>query len=111
MAREGKGTRMRKEPGAGAAVVPARVLVVDQDPLVRRVVRDALAGSGISVVAEAGDGEEAVLLPARQGPAILLMDLLLPGLDGPAAIRRIVSASPIVRVIVFTAAKDVEAGL
>jgi NarL family two-component system response regulator LiaR len=88
-----------------------RVLLVDQDPLVRRVVRDALTAGGISVVAEAGDGREAVDLSSRCKPDVVLMDLVLPELDGPTAIRRIVSASPLVRVVVLTAAKDAPAGI
>jgi DNA-binding NarL/FixJ family response regulator len=100
---------MRKQLGASGALT--RVLIVDQDPLVRRVVRDALAGSGISVVAEAGDGAEAILLAARHRPDVVLMDIVLPAFDGPIAIRRIIAATPLVRVIVFTAAKDADAGI
>jgi DNA-binding NarL/FixJ family response regulator len=96
------------EPGTRATV---RLLVVDQDPLVRRVVRDALAGNRISVVAEAADGSEAVELASRCKPDVVLMDIVLPELDGPTAIRRIVSASPLVRVVVFTSAKDPQAGI
>src|SRR2546423_6522034 len=88
-----------------------RVLIVDQDPLVRRVVRDALAGSGVSVVAEAAEGREAVDLAARHRPDVVLTDIVLPELDGPTAIRRIVSGSPLVRVIVFTGAKDAQTGI
>jgi DNA-binding NarL/FixJ family response regulator len=88
-----------------------RVLLVDQDPLVRRVVRDALAAGGISVVAEAGDGREAVDLASRCKPDVVLMDLVLPELDGPTTIRRIVSATPLVRVVVLTAAKDAPTGI
>lgn len=87
------------------------MLIVDQDPLVRRVVRDALAGSGMSVVAEATDGREAVNLAARHKPDVVLTDIVLPELDGPTVIRRIVSASPLVRVVVFTAAKDAQTGI
>ena len=85
-----------------------RVLLVDQDPLVRRVVRDALRAGGISVVAEASAGMEAVGLAAQHQPDTVLMDVVLPELDGPTAIRRMVSASPLVRVIVFTASKETE---
>jgi NarL family two-component system response regulator LiaR len=88
-----------------------RVLICDQDPLVRRVVRDALAGHGITVIAEAGDGREAVELAARHQPDIVLTDIILPELDGPTVIRRIVSASPLVRVVVLTAGKDAETGI
>jgi two-component system, NarL family, response regulator LiaR len=88
-----------------------RVLLVDQDPLVRRVVRDALAVGGVTVVAEARDGREAVDLAARCTPDVVLMDLVLPELDGPTTIRRIVSASPLVRVVVLTATKDASSGI
>src|SRR3954454_12382361 len=81
-----------------------RVVIVDQDPLVRGVVRDALAGTRVRVVAEAADGREAVALAARHQPDVVLTDLMLPELDGPTAIRRIVSASPLVPVVVLTGA-------
>jgi NarL family two-component system response regulator LiaR len=99
------------EPVTRTAGGTVRVLIVDQDPLVRRVVRDALAGHGITVVAEAGDGREAVELASRHRPDVVLMDILLPEVDGPTAIRRIVSATPLVRVVVFTAAKDSQTGI
>jgi NarL family two-component system response regulator LiaR len=102
---------MRREDSMARAGTTVRVLIVDRDPLVRRVIRDALAGHPISVVAEAGDGREAVQLASQHRPDVVLMDILLPELDGPTAIRRIVSASPLVRVVVFTAAKDADAGV
>jgi DNA-binding NarL/FixJ family response regulator len=101
---------MRREDSKARAGT-VRVLIVDRDPLVRRVVRDALAGHPIAVVAEAGDGREAVQLASQHRPDVVLMDIVLPELDGPTAIRRIVSASPLVRVVVFTAAKDADAGV
>src|SRR3954453_22056973 len=88
-----------------------RVLIVDQDPPVRRVARAALAGSRVSVVAEAADGREAVDLAARHQPDVVLTDIVLPELGAPTAIRRTVSASPLVRVIVCTAAKDAPSGI
>jgi two-component system, NarL family, response regulator LiaR len=100
---------MRSTAETSAARV--RVLVLDQDPLVRRVVRDALTAGQVSVVAEAGDGSEAVDLAARHRPDVVLMDIVLPELDGPTVIRRIVSASPLVRVVVLTAAKDAQTGV
>jgi two-component system, NarL family, response regulator LiaR len=102
---------MRHGNSGARPAVAVRVLICDQDPLVRRVVRDALAGHSITVVAEAGDGREAVELASRHQPDVVLTDLVLPELDGPTAIRRIVSASPLVRVVVLTAAKDAEPGI
>jgi NarL family two-component system response regulator LiaR len=102
---------MQFDPATSAAASPVRVIIVDQDPLVRRVVRDALTGNGISVVAEGADGPEAVVLASTHRPDVVLMDIVLPAFDGPATIRRIVSATPLVRVIVFTSGKDAEAGI
>jgi NarL family two-component system response regulator LiaR len=88
-----------------------RVLLADRDPIVRRTVRDVLRGQGVTVVAEAGDGFEAVSLAMDHKPDIVLIDVVLPELDGPTAIRRIVSASPLVRVVVFTVAKESDAAI
>jgi CheY-like chemotaxis protein len=83
-----------------------RVLVVDQDPLVCCVVRDALA-RGRGSVAEAADGREAVDLAERHKPDVVPTDIMRPELEGPIAIRPIVSASPLMRVVVLAAAKNV----
>src|SRR3954464_2967092 len=108
--RDERKLRMRNgNPESSAPMV--RVLIVDPDPLVRRVVRDALAAGHVSVVAEAADGREAVDLASRHQPDIVLTDIVLPELDGPTAIRRIVSASPLVRVVVLTSAKDAQTGI
>ena len=66
-----------------------RVLVVDDHFLVRRGIRALLATEpDIEVVGEAGDGTAAVAEAARLQPDVILMDLVLPGLDGIAAIQR-----------------------
>lgn len=88
-----------------------RVLIADHDPLVRRVVRDALRSPGITVVAEAVDGSEVVELALRLQPDVVLMDLLLPEVDGVTAIRRVVAGAPLTRVIVFTGRQDDDAGI
>src|SRR5256885_15318842 len=103
--RDERKLRMRNgNPESSAPMV--RVLIVDRDPLVRRVVRDAMAGSCVSVVAEGTDGREAVELAARHQPDVVLTDIVLPQLDGPTAIRRIGSAPPPLPVVVFTAGHD-----
>jgi DNA-binding NarL/FixJ family response regulator len=102
-----------KDENTAAGVVgrTVRVLIGDQDPLVRRVVRDALRVPWISIIGEAGDGREVVELARRHQPDVVLMDVVLPELDGPAVIRRIVSASPVVRVVMLTAADAEDAGI
>ncbi len=65
-----------------------------------------LAGSGITVVAEAGDGEQAVAAVARKHVDVVLMDLDLPGMDGIEATKQIIAASPQTRVLVVSATDE-----
>lgn len=81
-----------------------RLLVCDDHPVVRQGLRTFLdARDDLEVVAEAGDGEEAVRKARHLAPDVVLMDLLLPGeLDGIAATARIVADRPDTRVLVLT---------
>ncbi|GAA1452878.1 response regulator transcription factor [Nocardiopsis tropica] len=82
---------------------PVRVVVVDDDPMVRRGLRLLLGGGPVEVVAEAGDGEEAVRVVAEHAPDVVLMDLRMPGTDGVAATERIRGAPGAPPVLVLTA--------
>ena len=86
------------------------VLLVDDHELVRRGVRAFLETQpGISVVAEAGSGEEAVKLAAEHAPDVALMDLIMPGgMDGVEATRRLRAISPRTNVVVLTSYHDDE---
>ena len=85
---------------------PLRVIVADDDPLARRVVRGALQEAGIVVVAEAGTGGQAVELTLFYQPDVVLMDVVMPELDGIAALRNILKTRPDQIVILLTSADD-----
>ena len=80
-----------------------RVLVVDDHPVVRSGIAATLSSSeGIEVVAEAGDGAQALALAAATAPDVVLMDLRMPVLSGVAATAALLAARPAPRVLVLT---------
>ena len=89
------------------AVFPITVLIVDDHAVVRRGVRDFLeTHPDIHVVSEAGSGEEAVHLVTLHAPDVVLMDLVMPGMDGISAIREIKRLSPRTQIVVLTSYHD-----
>lgn len=82
---------------------PIRVLVVDDHPVVRQGLRAFLdSREGIEVVGEAGDGESGVAEVLRQRPDVVLLDLVMPGGGGVAAIRSLKDAGSEAAVLVLT---------
>ena len=80
-----------------------RVLVADDQSMVRAGFRMLLAGEeDIEVVAEAANGREAVDKAARFDPAVVLMDIRMPELDGLQATRRILAADNAARILILT---------
>jgi two-component system, NarL family, response regulator LiaR len=83
------------------------VLLVDDHAVVREGIRSFLElQEGIEVVGEGGDGEEAVRMAAQLRPDVILMDLVMPRLDGVGAMRELRRRLPEVRVIVLTSFSD-----
>ena len=89
---------------------PITVLLVDDHALVRRGVRAFLETQpDITVIAEAGGGEEAVRCAAEHAPDVALMDLIMPGgIDGVEATRRLTAKSPRTNVVMLTSYHDDE---
>ena len=84
-----------------------RVLVVDDHPLVRDSMRRVLENSGeFEVVGQASDGEEAVSMAEELRPDAVVMDLIMPGMDGVTACREIVGLLPDARVLMLTSSTD-----
>ncbi|MBW6435518.1 response regulator transcription factor [Actinoplanes hulinensis] len=82
---------------------PIRLVIVDDDALVRAGLRILVGGSpDIEVVAEAGDGAEAVTASEAHWPDVVLMDIRMPRVDGLVATRRIRGRPNAPQVIVLT---------
>lgn len=85
------------------------VMLADDHAVVREGIRGFLElQEGIEVVGEAGDGEEAVLRAGELRPDVILMDLVMPKLDGVGAMRELRRRLPSIRVIVLTSFSDDE---
>ncbi|HEX3542858.1 MAG TPA: response regulator [Acidimicrobiales bacterium] len=81
------------------------VLVVDDDDMIRRLVRTVLEADEFEV-AEATDGESALALASTTEPAVVVLDIMMPGIDGVEVCRRLDHKR--VKVIVLTARDDPE---
>jgi DNA-binding NarL/FixJ family response regulator len=80
-----------------------RVMIVDDHPLVRSAGARALTRDGMTVVAEAATGEEAIAIATRIAPDILLLDIALPGMSGVHVVRELAPRLPATRIVMLTA--------
>jgi DNA-binding response OmpR family regulator len=82
---------------------PRLVLVVDDDEMIRRLVRAVLEADEFEV-AEARDGESALKLAGETQPSVVVLDVMMPGLDGVEVCRRLDHGQ--VKVVILTARDD-----
>ncbi|MCR4404859.1 MAG: response regulator transcription factor [Candidatus Acetothermia bacterium] len=83
-----------------------RLLLADDHRLVREGLRALLERAGFEVVAEAGDGYQAVELAASLRPEVAVLDLAMPGLNGLEALERLRQASPKTKVLILSMFDD-----
>jgi len=84
-----------------------RVIVADDHPLLRDAMRNTLAKQeDIEVIGEASDGEEAVKLSSELNPDVVIMDIVMPRLNGIEATKRIRETSSDTAVLILTAYDD-----
>jgi DNA-binding NarL/FixJ family response regulator len=96
------GTTTRPAGGPAGDGAPIRVVLSDDHPVVRQGLRSFLEARGFAVVGEAGDGAEAVRVVEATRPDVLLTDLVMPGVDGIEAIRRLRAAGRPLGILVLT---------
>lgn len=86
---------------------PIRVLIVDDQDMLRRGLAVFIkTHSDLELVGEACNGSEAIDMCQRLQPDVILMDMVMPGIDGPTAIRAIRQQNPHVRIIALTSYDD-----
>ena len=87
--------------------VRLRVLIADDDPAFREELSAAIESTGFAeLVGVATDGGEAVVLYSRLAPDVVLMDVVMPRLDGISATREIVERDPGARIVAVTESDD-----
>lgn len=80
-----------------------RILIVDDASFMRSIIRDIFARGPFAVVGEAENGMDAVRLYREQRPDLTTMDIVMPVMDGLAALREIVRLDPAARVVMVSA--------
>ena len=87
---------------------PLRVVIAEDEALIRLDLKEMLEEEGYSVVAEAGDGESAVEEVRRLRPQVVLLDIQLPGIDGFAVAERL-AAEPSAPAVVLISSRGAAA--
>jgi DNA-binding NarL/FixJ family response regulator len=90
------------KPSTAERRPPITVVLVDDEPLIRVALGQALASSGLELVGEAATGEDAIELVVDVRPDVVLMDLQLPAMSGVQVIEQLGVRAPASRVLVLT---------
>ena len=88
-----------------------RMMVVDDSNIIRRQIMRAMALEEVEIVADAGNGLEAIHHFNNKEPDLVTMDLTMPGLDGIGCIEQIMQQRPETRILVISALADKETAL
>lgn len=88
---------------ATATTTMTRVVVADDNALMRQIVSSSLSRAGIQIVGAAANGDEALAVCERERPDVLMLDLTMPGLDGIGVLKRLQSSDQQLPVVVVSA--------
>ena len=98
------GGRMLKESGHSGPAMPLKTLIVDDEPIARKVLREELESiEGVEIVGEAGDGELALQKIAAQKPDLVLLDLQMPAMGGLEVVRHLKHGAHMPVIVIVTA--------
>jgi DNA-binding NarL/FixJ family response regulator len=91
-----------------AAPEQLRVVLVDDHPVYREGLARLLSQSGVDVVAQAGNGPDALAIVGDAAPDVVVMDLNMPGMSGVEVTRKLVEATPASRVLIVSVSAQEE---
>jgi two-component system, response regulator PdtaR len=90
------------EPASPAADKPPRILIAEDEAIIRLDLKEMLEEEGIEVVGEAADGDAAVRLAEERDPDLVIMDIKMPGMDGLTAAEKVIEKD-LAAVLILTA--------
>ena len=96
------------DTSAQTGATPVRILVAEDEALIRMDLVEMLQEAGYSVVAQAANGEEAIALATEHRPDLAILDVKMPILDGISAAEKIISIAPVLMLTAFSQRELVE---